>query len=177
MRQKRTIKAKEIVSDIRSGMINRQLMDKYDVSLAKLQNIFRMLLDAHALEQRELEPLLSIPHERLDIGKRRRLERNFVFVRLPIYDLENLVNGGEVVDITETGFQVTGIATKAGEIKEFLIQADYFADIYPFTFESQCQWASRNEDGQLVAGFKITSISEGALEELRKLNSMLTLSP
>ena len=50
---KRTINAKEIVSDIRSGMINQQLMDKYNVSLDKLHNIFKQLLDAHAIERSE----------------------------------------------------------------------------------------------------------------------------
>ena len=64
MPSKRTINAKEIVSDIRSGMTNRQLMDKYNVSLDKLHNTFKQLLDAHAIERSELEPLISIPHLR-----------------------------------------------------------------------------------------------------------------
>jgi hypothetical protein len=175
MTPKRTIKAKEIVSDIRLGLTNQQLMDKYTISLNGLNNIFRKLVQAHALEESELEARLSLPLETSAIGKRRVLQRNYVFVRLPIYDMENLVNEGQVIDINEEGFQVTGIETEVGENKGFLIQADYFADVYPFSFEAQCKWVSKNEDEQCAAGFDITSISEGGLEELRKLIRMLTI--
>ena len=176
MSTKRTIKAKEIVSDIRSGMTNLHLMGKYRVSLDKLHNIFKQLLDSHALERSELEPLISVPHLRINGGKRRRLHRGYVFVRLPIYDLENLLNKGTVVDISEIGIQISGIPANVGDTKEFLVQADYFADVYPFIFEAKCKWSSKAEDGHLFSGFEITSIPEGALEELRKLTRMLTIS-
>ena len=80
MPTKRTINAKEIVSDIRSGMINQRLMDKYHVSLDKLHNIFKQLLDAHAIERSALEPLISIPYQQFKIEKRRQLHRGYVFV-------------------------------------------------------------------------------------------------
>ena len=176
MPTKRSIKANEIVSDIRSEMNNRQLMYKYNVSLDKLHNIFKQLLDAHAIDRSELEPLISIPHLRINGGQRRRLHRSYVFVKLPIYDLENLINKGTVVDISEVGLQISGIPAKVGDTKELLVQADYFADVYPFIFESKCKWSSKAEDGNLFSGFEITSIPEGALEELRKLTRMLTIS-
>ena len=176
MPSKRTINAKEIVSDIRSGMINQRLMDKYHVSLDKLHNIFKQLLDAHAIERSELEPLISIPHLRVNGGKRRRLHRGYVFVNLPIYDLENLLNKGTVIDISEVGLQISGIPAKVGDTKELLVQADYFADVFPFVFESKCKWSSKAEDGNLFSGFEITSITEGALEELRKITNLLALS-
>ena len=176
MSTKRSIKAKEIVSDIRSGMTNLHLMGKYNISLDNLHNIFKQLLDAHAIERSELEPLISIPHLRINGGKRRRLHRGYVFVKLPIYDLKDLLNKGTVVDISEVGLQISGIPTQVGDTKELLVQADYFADVYPFVFEAQCKWVSKAEDGVLFSGFEITSITEGALEELRKLTRMLTIS-
>lgn len=176
MPTKRTINAKEIVSDIRSWMNNQRLMDKYHVSLDKLHNIFKQLLDAHAIERSELEPLISIPHLRVNGGKRRRLHRGYVFIKLPIYDLENLINKGTVVDISEVGLQISGIPATVGDTKEFLVQADYFADVYPFIFEAKCKWTSKAEDGNLLSGFEITSITEGALEELRKITNLLALS-
>jgi len=176
MPTKRSIKANEIVSDIRSEMNNRQLMYKYNVSLDKLHNIFKQLLDAHAIDRSELEPLISIPHLRINGGQRRRLHRSYVFVKLPIYDLENLINKGTVVDISEVGLQISGIPAKVGDTKELLVQADYFADVYPFIFESKCKWSSKAEDGNLFSGFEITSITEGAMEELRKITNLLALS-
>ena len=90
--------------------------------------------------------------------------------------MENLLNKGTVVDISEIGIQISGIPAKVGDTKEFLVQADYFADVYPFIFEAKCKWSSKTEDGHLFSGFEITSIPEGALEELRKLTRMLTIS-
>lgn len=176
MPTKRSIRAKEIVSDIRAGMTNHQLMEKYQVSLDKLQNIFKQLLDARAVERSELGPLISVPHSRIDVRKRRKLHWHYVFVKLPIYDLENLLDKGTVIDISETGLQISGLPTEVGDTKEFLIQVDYFADVFPFILEAKCTWSSKAEEGPLFSCFQITSITEGALEELRKLTSMLTLS-
>lgn len=176
MTTKRRVKATEIVSDIRFGMNNRQLLEKYQVSLNKLQHIFWQLLDAHALEQSELEPLISIPNIRINVEKRRKAHRNLVFIKLPIFDLENLLDEGTVVDISETGLQISGLPTKVGDSKEFLVQADYFADMFPFVLRAKCVWSSKTTDGYLSSGFEITNITEGALEEIRKLTSMLTIS-
>ena len=68
MSTKRKIKAIEIVSDIRLGMTNPQLMDKYKVSEANLSHIFRMLIDTHSIEQSELERLLSTYPAKLDVS-------------------------------------------------------------------------------------------------------------
>jgi hypothetical protein len=90
--------------------------------------------------------------------------------------LENLLNKGTVVDISETGLQVSGIPTNVGDTKNLLVQADYFLDVYPFVFEGKCKWTSKAEDGNLLSGFEITSITEGELEELRKITNLLALS-
>jgi len=79
------------------------------------------------------------------------------------------------VDISETGLQISGIPTRFGDTKEFLVQADYFADVLPFVIEARCQWASKAESGRLFSGFEITSISKQAFEELKKLTRALTL--
>lgn len=176
MSAKRTIKAKEIVADLRSGMSNDQIMAKYSISSNALQIIFRKLLHANAVAEADLAGRLPGPETKVDFTKRRSVQRNYVFVRLPIYDMDNLINEGLVVDITETGLQISGMPSEKGETKGLLIQADYFADVYPFSFEAECQWVSEDEDGHVAAGFKITSISDGGLEELRKLIRMLALS-
>lgn len=176
MSEKRKIKAKEIVVDIKSGMSDEDLMEKYNVSEKGLKSIFQKLIDAGSIEQSQLEE--RIPPDRLKTygEKPRDLHRNYVFVKLPIYELENLLHEGQVVDITEGGLQILGIEAKVGEKKGFLIQADYFADVFPFSFEAECKWATQEKDGRWRAGFKILSISDTGLEELRKLIRMLSLS-
>lgn len=176
MSPKRRIKGNEIVADIKAGMTDQRLMEKYQLSEHALKNVFRKLVDAGAILESELQE--RIPPECIpNYAKNSRdYQRNYVFVRLPVYDMENLLNEGQVVDISERGLQINGIPAEMGEQKGFLIQADYFADVFPFSFEAQCEWASKTEDGQWKAGFRIIKISEGGLEELQKLIRMLSLS-
>ncbi|MGB9618243.1 MAG: hypothetical protein ACPL7J_13045, partial [Desulfomonilaceae bacterium] len=97
MSEKRKIKAKEIIADIRAGMMDQELMEKYNVSQNALKSIFQKLIDSGSLQQHELEE--RIPPDRLKTygEKPRNLHRNYVFVKLPIYELENLLHEGEVV--------------------------------------------------------------------------------
>ena len=52
-----------------------------------------------------------------------------------------------------------------------------FNNVYPFIFEAQCRWVSMSEYEKLLSGFEVTSITDGGLEELRKLTRMLTIHP
>jgi hypothetical protein len=151
------------------------LMDKYRLSLQQLQNIFLRLLDAREVNRSDLEPLLSIPHVRLDVGKRRESFRNCAFVKLPLFDLDNLLVDGTIVDISENGFQSAGISATLGDTKKFLIEPEYFADVFPFVLQARCRWVATRDEGQCVAGFEITDISEQGLIEIRKISSILTI--
>ena len=176
MSAKRTIKAKEVVFDIRSGMTNRQLMHKYKVSVNSLHNLLRKLVDFKALQISEVQALLSSIPEESAFKEKRKEPRNYVFVPLPIYDVNNLLDEGQVMDLSDGGFRITRLESKIGEKREFLIQADYFAHVFPFCFEAECRWVSQTEEEPWFAGFQITSISEGGLVELRKIIRMLTIT-
>ena len=175
MSTKRKIKAVEIVSDIRSGMTNPQLMDKYKVSEANLSHIFRMLIDTHSIEQGELEQLLSPPPAKLDVSNGIPVHEHYMFRRLPIHDIKNPLNKGVVADISETNLTISGISANAGDTMEFFVHTDYFPDVSPFAFEAQCQWASNAEDGKLFSSFDITSISKEGLNEIRRIVRALTV--
>lgn len=173
---KRTIKAKELVSDMRSGMSRQQLMEKYRISANSLHNLFRKLVHMKVVKISEVQGFLSSIPEESDFKDRRKDERYYVFVQLPIYDVDDLLKEGQVVDLSKGGFRVTGLSTKVGEKKDFLIQADCFTNIAPFVFEAECRWASKTKEGIWFAGFQITDISEKGSEELQKIIRMLTLS-
>jgi hypothetical protein len=58
-----------------------------------------------------------------------------------------------------------------------LVQADEFADVYPFTFDAVCRRVEESGDEDpYTAAFEITSISRGGRGELRKLCHFLGLS-
>ncbi len=176
MTEKRRIKAKDIVNDIRAGLTNLQLRDKYHLSSQGLQSIFTKLADAKAVRDGELDGRTQTGDDTVGLDQKRVWSRNYVLVRLPVYGAENLTVEGQVRDITEKGLQVAGLSVIVGDCKTLVLQADDFADIHPFAFEAQCRWV-RRETGhrETSAGFEIVDISEGALQELRKLIRVLTL--
>ncbi len=51
---RRKIKAKPLVSDLRNGMGDRELMGKYELSESQLQKLFQKLVDAGAIDEMEL---------------------------------------------------------------------------------------------------------------------------
>ena len=176
MSTKRTIKTIEVVSDIRSGMNNRQLIGKYKVSVNSLHNLLRKLVNFKALQISEAQVLLSSIPEELAVKERRKEGRHYVFVPIPIYDVNNLLDEGQVMDLSDGGFRITRLESKIGEKREFLIQADYFARVPPLCFKADCRWVSQTEEESWFTGFQITSISDGDLMELRKIISMLTIA-
>jgi len=51
---KRKIKAKPFVSDLRNGIGDRELMERYTLSESQLHKVFRKLVDAGAIDEMEL---------------------------------------------------------------------------------------------------------------------------
>lgn len=171
---KRTIAIKEFVRDFKSGKTNEDMMQQYDLDLWGLRNTLKKMIEIKALDEDDVRDRMPSFHEESGGDDRRLLKRRFVLFSFPIYVADDLEEEGLVNDITEIGLQVSGIKASAGETKSLLIRADEFADIYPFVFEATCRWANpTNDRGEYAAGFEITSISEGGLDELRKLIQML----
>jgi hypothetical protein len=171
---KRTIVIKDFIRGFKSGKTNDELMQHYELDLWGLRNALKKLVEIKALTLDEVRDRLPSFHELSDGDDRRLLKRRFVLFSFPVYVADDLAEEGLVNDITEKGLQVSGIKVDVGESKSLLIRADEFADIYPFVFEATCRWINpKNERGEYAAGFEITHISEGGLEELRKLIQML----
>jgi rubrerythrin len=54
-RPKRTLNAQKVVSEIKGGMSDGALMSKYKISARGLQSLFTKLLDAHLIDNEDLE--------------------------------------------------------------------------------------------------------------------------
>lgn len=169
MDSKHAITADEIAADIRSGMSVQKLTDKYDMSINSLHNLLRKLVLIRAVQISEVQELLSSgpPEFACD---RRKEQRHYIFVPLPIYDMDNLFNEGQVVDLSQGGLRTTGLSVRFEDRKKFLIQPDYFLNVSPFVFEAECRWVVfQTKREPCVAGFQITHISETCRKELEKI--------
>lgn len=175
MKPKHTIQAKELLLDLQSGISFEHLRDKYKMSQSELQYLLRQLLRAGVIEKHELELIPTGFQEGAD-SQRRGSARSYVFVPLPIFDLKHHLDKGFITEISKCGFRTSGIPVGTGDVREFLIQPDYFADVHPFVFEAQCVWSLTSHNGNIQAGFKITNISQEGLIEMEKIIAMLSIS-
>jgi len=173
--QRRTIKAKDMVSDVRSGMAPDELMKKYQLPLNTLMNVLARIVHAKLLEKAELERLLPDLTDAILFRERRKHQRYYVYIPLPVYDVENLLDEGQVVDISEGGLRISGMRFHQGAKKEFLVQPEYYGNVFPFCFEADCRWSSETEEGYSVAGFAFTDITALGIAQVKKIITMLAL--
>jgi len=169
---KRKIAANEILADIREGVTNRQLRDKYGFSQKGLWRAFGSLINANLLQIGELKGRLLPSDDIVNHGRTRRWPRGYPPGTLLVRDLDDSADRyGVVQDISAKGMSVAGLETLVGENKTFLIELDDLEeDASSFTFQAECKWTGLLEKENLpVAGFEITTISQRDVEQLQKL--------
>ncbi len=79
---KRKIKAKAFVMDLRNGMGDRELMEKYALSESQLQKVFQRLVDAGAIDEMELFMRTSLDDS--------IIFKAFADIQRPVGELDNL---------------------------------------------------------------------------------------
>ncbi len=176
MSPKRTIKAIDVVTDMRAGMTDPQLMDKYRLSAKGLQSVYKKLLDADVITQDELANRIPAFDDTASLDYLRLSPIHELVCLLPIYERNRPGSVGTVCDMTEKSVGVTGIDAEVDDVKTFVIPADEFFSVNPFSFEAICRWVRQGQTTEeLIAGFEVTSISETGLEDLKKLLRVLKL--
>jgi hypothetical protein len=174
---RRRIAASEVVNDIRSGMEDVTLMEKYRLTAKGFQHVLRQLVNKGAMRRKELYRQSATYADKALVEDLRALPRHVTAVPVSIYGEDDLQLEGRVTDITERGVRVTGIPATVDQSKRFLIRVERFQEIEPFVFDGLCRWArSEKPHGESIAGIAITGISESAMQELRKVIGGLTVS-
>jgi hypothetical protein len=169
MMGKRTIRAKDIVNDIRAGMSDHELMGKYKLSVKGLESIFRKLEESGTAKRSELYGRFPSLDDTVNLGSLRKLPRNYFALVLGIFEAGNPDNRGEIFDASEKGLGVKGLESTAGQTQNLVIGGSEAVDIGEIYFEAVCRWARRDNDGTCLAGFEIVAISDSDLAKLQKL--------
>lgn len=172
---KRKISAADFVDDIRSGMSQVAIMEKYALSSKGLVSAYQKLVSAGILQPEEV--LENRDRVEIDVVEELRREpRCYLDFELPVIDVAASEIQGRVKDITVRGLGVIGIPAEVDEVKTFMVYHERFALIKPFLIEARCRWAKREgRNGHCTAGFEITNMSEDDLEQLRKLVKIISL--
>ncbi len=172
MDAKRKIKGKDVVRDIRSGMTDSQLMDKYELSLTGLQKVFRKLVDAGALRMEEIYGRNPLREDSvvIDLDDFSFPSDTGLGCLIPICDATNPGCRGAVCEIGENGLQVTGINATFGETRSLVIDARDFFAVEEIRFEAKCLWSKESSiDQSSLVGLEITGILPEDLKRLRLL--------
>ncbi|MBM3301230.1 MAG: PilZ domain-containing protein, partial [Deltaproteobacteria bacterium] len=173
---KREIKAKDVLRDIRAGMSNDELMNRYHLSSKGLRSVFKKLVDAGVVRPDEMKTRMPVIGDEMIPKDRRKEPRCYPIAPFLICDLDDLRTEGSVLDISGNGLKVAGIGARLGQRKNMLIQAEDFDEVYPFSFEAECRWTKVSSDGARVTGFEITNIPELGARELGRLIKSITFS-
>ncbi|MBM4328520.1 MAG: PilZ domain-containing protein [Deltaproteobacteria bacterium] len=165
----RTIKAKDLIRDIKSRFSATELMRRYKLSPAQVETILKEL-EKKVTRPADLYPRSWSTNHRLSNDRTRTRARHEVNMRLPALDLNFPAIEGLVKDISPGGVKVSGIEVRLGQERSLLIRPDETLGIKPILFDARCRWVSRKGEGMLCeAGFQIEHISE---ENLRNFNML-----
>ena len=173
---KRIIKARDIVKDIRSGMTDTELMEKYELSAKGLESAFTKLVNSGTMTVGEGYGQRLSGQDTVIIDDVRELPRHFLSITVPIYEPTHENHKGKIREVTEKGIGITGIQARIGEVKSFVIACSPFLDVDSIWLEAECIWmeaGKKREDW--YGGFQITKISPEHLKNLRELIHLLSL--
>jgi hypothetical protein len=172
------ISAKAILRDIRSGMTEAGLMEKYSLSSVAIQMICRKLVDEQLLDPEKLYGRTHTDDGLADHAKQRRFPRVSPEVSLFVHDSEDPENMGRVSDMTETGIGVLGIHAEINESKTLVIPPNDLLLTQRFVFKARCCWTrTQGENQEPAAGFEITEVTEGYFLDFVKLMGGMTFIP
>jgi len=163
------IKARDLLEDIRSGLSDSELMEKFEMSLPALQSAFQQLIEARLITRKELRSRSESSSGDQPGDDTRRLPRNYLVIPLEIYDCNDAANKGVIRDLTEKGLGIFGIRSALDEVKRLIIPQSDLNAFAPVSFEARCRWTKKDEQGEYLSGFQIVSIEEQDLNTLRQL--------
>lgn len=169
-------KLARILKDIRSGMIDSQIMKKHKLSSTELRDIFKQLLEAGEITLPEVfdRPVWYDPGIETEIA--RRIPRQRLAFLLPVHDVTRPQVKGWVGDITEEGLGVHGLRASPGDIVRLAITPLKPLEGNEIQFEAECRWASEDAAGRPSTGFQIRKISRQGLERLRLFLKGVTMN-
>lgn len=164
------VRANEVVADLRSGLDDEELMEKYDLPLKAFERVLQLLVREKAIGHEELYERSVLYRMITDTVTSRRSPRAYVPVALRVHS-DAASQKGFVRDISETGLRVAGIEAEVGQSMGLYLPLTEISSSVPLEFTAVCRWAEVQGKNKkyVAAGFEITDISEIALKRLSEL--------
>ena len=161
----RAINPRELVTDIRSGRSDSDLIHKYRISPIGLRNALEKLMDRGDLTPMDVYSWGLLFNKSAAIEHVRLFARDNVDVKLAVYEAKRPETRGLVTNVSSNGLAVRGLLSRVQEIKVLAIPLKSET----VTFKARCKWVEREGvDGTHVAGFEIITVLKGDWDKLRE---------
>lgn len=168
------IKARDILEDIRLGLTDEELMDKFEMPKESLQIAFDQLVQAGLVTKHQLRSRAASVSEIDESDVPRKLPRHFLVVRIGIHELDNPSNSGTIRDLSETGIGIVGIRAVMDDVQRLLIPPNDLNLAGEISFEAKCRWTRVGTGQETLCGYQIVAIEDEGLDKLRFLIQGLT---
>lgn len=166
----RRIDGSDMVKDIRSGMTDSELMQKYGLSPEGLGFVFQTLTSTNVIAVEELYGTSVTQQDTVFVESVSELPGHHLAMAVEVYESTHPENRGMLSNVTDKEIVVAGMAARIGDTKTFVIPADNFIEADPVVLEARCRRAEKEKDtGEWLARFEITGISKKCLDDLRRL--------
>jgi hypothetical protein len=172
MEPKRKIKAKEFLIDVKAGLTDAELIEKYRISSQGLQSIFSKLIDGGLTTREELFDRMPSYEDTInvDIENLRFTPDDSLSCLIPMFEHEAPDNQGRICDVSERSVEVTGLSASVNSVKRFIITPQDFFPVDTIVFDAKCRWTKTDGgNGEPYAAFDIVAISDRSREQLREL--------
>ncbi|MEW6137367.1 MAG: hypothetical protein AB1733_03970 [Thermodesulfobacteriota bacterium] len=165
-----------VLADVRAGLTDGELMDKYAIDYQILDSIFNQLLEEGVATRGELYGRSSFYVETTatSLDEESSESEHYLAFPIPISDAMNPKTMGRLRTLGETELGTVGIQAKVNEYKTLVIFPEKFVDVQPITFDAMCVWSRAHQEGH-YAKFRITYITQRDLKRLRDLLKIVTL--
>jgi hypothetical protein len=164
---KRKVMAEEMVRDIRSGMNDSVLMEKYRLAPPLLGVALKLLSDRKFIGQSELDARQASSGTLTGLYPVRAVPRYISPFAVTVRSEDDPRREGKVFDVSSKGIGTIGLEAVAGETSALTILGDEYGEVFPFSVEATCRWVKRIHDSEMRAGFEIVKISYGSRRELQ----------
>ena len=164
---RRAIEPKEIVKEILSGTTDVQLMEKYDLSVIDLENVFRQLLDMRAINHIDVLAWSVFGNKVISTEHIRLFPRDNLGFAVPIFEPSHPEIEGYVKNVSQKGLCVGGVSATVNETKSFSIALDMSRQVVSHPFEVRCRWTCHDQVlGEIISGYSIAESSRKTWQKI-----------
>jgi hypothetical protein len=176
MEDARPIDVKDVVSDLESGLSDAEIMEKHELTGAKLREVYEKLMDTEIMGLPDLYRRPVLREELTEKHSMRRLPRHYLAFQVPVHVRGESERHGWITNLTEQGVAVQGISAHLHEMVSLEVKLRRLGLGPTIELDAICEWTRDVQaDEPPRAGFQIVKISEEDRETLRKFVRFITL--